>query len=183
VRGTSQPCGDLLAYPASRRTGAIGVLLLVLLLALQSGCGFRLRGAVDLPPGLQATYIQSVSPHSELVADLRRALQAAGAEVVAEPRQAEVVLHIRQEEVGRRVLSVDARGRARERELHYTVAYSLRDRTGRDLAEPRTVVLTRDYLFDETAVLGSEQEEAALVRDMQRQVTRQILQHLAAVGA
>jgi LPS-assembly lipoprotein len=162
---------------------AMLVLGLCAALLATAGCGFRMRGAVEVAPGLGPTYVQSVVPHSEFVADLRRSLRAARVPLAEESAQAEAVLRILQEERGRRVLSVGAEGKAREYELSYTVSFEVRDPAARELLPLQRMVQTRAYAFDEQEVLAAEHEEATLYRDMQRQAARQILQRLAAATA
>ncbi|MFA7095250.1 MAG: LPS assembly lipoprotein LptE [Gammaproteobacteria bacterium] len=144
------------------------------------GCGFRLRGSAELPATIDTLSIQAGNPYSELVANLRRALQSGGLSIVDDPKEADAVLRIRGESTGRRVQSISAGGKVREYELQYTVSFNATDREGRETVAPQTITLTRDYIFDETAVLGTGEEEALLYRDMRQQAVAQILRRLQA---
>ena len=77
------------------------------------------------------------------------------------------------------ILSLNSAGRVREFQLQYRYGFRLHDRSGRDLIEPATIVLTRDMSFDDAAVLAKEQEEALLWRDMEADLVQQILRRLA----
>ncbi len=145
-----------------------------------SGCGFHLREGAELPSSVRTLSVQAGNPYSELVGDLRRALQSSGVRIVDKPQEADAVVHILGENTGRRVVSVGSGGKVREYELLYTVAFNVTDRQGRETMAPQSIALSREYIFDETAVLGTAEEEALLYRDMQQQAVRQILQRMQA---
>lgn len=160
-----------------------GFLLAFACLALAAalpGCGFRLRGSAELPAAIDTLAIQASNPYSELVANLRRALQSGGLSIVDDPKEADAVLRIHGESTGRRVQSISSGGKVREYELQYTVSFNATDRAGRETVALQTITLTRDYIFDETAVLGTGEEEVLLYRDMRQQAVAQILRRLQA---
>lgn len=144
------------------------------------GCGFHLRGGAELPPSVQTLSVQAGNPYSELAGDLRRAFQSSGVRLVDEPREADAVVRILGENTGRRVVSVSSGGKVREYELLYTVTFNTTDGQGRETIAPQSITQNREYTFDETAVLGTAEEEALLYRDMQQQAVRQILQRVQA---
>lgn len=161
-------------------------LVLSLLLVLGS-CGFHLRGQYHLNPALQKTWIQAASQNSDLVRQLRRQLRASGVELVKSADQASAVLRLTDEKQQKRVLSVDANGRAREYQIIYSITVAVDgqgDGPGKDYSlAPESVSLTRDYLFDTEDVLGKGREEASLVKDMQQDVVRLILLKLEYGGS
>ena len=78
------------------------------------------------------------------------------------------------------VLSVDSQNRAREYTLKYSVSFSLKSK-GEWLIEDSNILRNRVLLFNPDAVLGTEQEEARIYRDMIRDASSQILLRLQAV--
>lgn len=180
--GKRQPAaGQRQANLTGRKNGWAGALLLACAATLVlPGCGFRLRGSAELPAAVGTISVQSANPYSELAGDLSRALQSGGIRIVDSPREADAVLRIRSENTGRRAVSISSGGKVREYELQYTVAFNVTDGQGKETVAPQSITLTRDYIFDETAVLGTAEEEALLYRDMQQQVVRQILQRMQA---
>ncbi|MHB1239101.1 MAG: LPS-assembly lipoprotein LptE [Gammaproteobacteria bacterium] len=174
-----------LAYAGSslssglRRGYRAAVIVAVLSLA---GCGFHLRGSNGtdrLPPQMARTYLQISSPYGPLAVELRRALQRNGAKISRSPLHATGVLAILQDSEGRRVLSVTPTGQDQEYELAYTVRFELRDAAGKVLVPPQTVQRTRDFLFDEAAVLGMDQEQEMLYSDMRHDIAQDIVRRLA----
>jgi len=152
---------------------------LLLLLSL-TACGFHLRGSVELPPALATMAVQDAKPATDIAPELRNALKNSGTQV---SETASMVLALKAEQYGKRVLSVDSSGRAQEYGLSYTVRFLLKgvgtesERETVWLAE-QTVTQTRDLRFDATAVLGAASEEAQLREEMRRDAVSQILRRL-----
>lgn len=145
--------------------------------ALAAGCGFHLRGAVEYPPAMAVTYIDATDRYTPFYHQLRAALRAGGVRLTGDPTRAGAVLRILRDESGQRVLSVSARNTPREFEVFYVVRYALQI-GGSEAIAPQELVLTRDYTYDETLVLGKGAESqvmrAALAADLVGLVTRQL---------
>ncbi len=143
---------------ASRLHSAIpglhGIAILLLTLTL-AACGFQLRGDYTLAPGLSPVYVDKAGPY-ELRAELRAQLRANGVALAKTASLAASSLKILSSSQGRRVLSVDVRGRAREYALDYTILYQFRY-NGKDSLE-RELKLSRDLLFDPDSVLAINTE-------------------------
>lgn len=151
---------------------------LLVLSSLVGSCGFQLRGDVQLAPGLSPLHIaDSGSP--ALRSEIRAMLRSSGVALARQPESAAAVLEIERASQSRRVLSVDAQGRAREYEVLYSVRYRVRRNDKPQLA--RTVRLSREILFDADSVLALDYETRSLYRDMQRDAARLILQQLQAL--
>ncbi|PCI20835.1 MAG: lipoprotein B transmembrane [Piscirickettsiaceae bacterium] len=154
-------------------------LLSVLIVSLFS-CGFKLRGAIDLPENLQKIFIEG-SQSSELVLDLKESL-AYSAQVVTDKADADAILTISREETKNRTLSVDSNGKIREAELQYSVVYSLTTPKGDIILNNETLLLVRDYINDENDVIGRSNESAVITRDLKRDAAQQILRRLQALN-
>ena len=155
-------------------------LFTLLLLLTLTACGFHLRGSVELPPELAAINVQDAKPTTDIAPALRSALKSSGVQV---SDTASMVLAIKAEQYGKRVLSVDSSGRAQEYGLSYTVRFLLKgvgaegENDAMWLAE-QTVTQTRDLRFDANAVLGTASEEEQLKAEMRRDAVSQILRRL-----
>jgi LPS-assembly lipoprotein len=150
-------------------------LCLVLVSATLAACGFHLRPGAELPPALQATYIESRSPYQGVARVLRGELKSAGASVVEDPQAATAILQLISERSQQRVLSVGSGGKASEYELFEEVTFALLDGQRQTLLEPQTLSMTRDMVFDETELLGKVAEGEDIRRQMQRRLARQIM--------
>jgi len=152
--------------------------IVVLFLAFISSCGFHLRGTYSLPAAMQTTYIVSSQANSGLVRRLKRSLKASNITISALPTDAAATLTLSQETRKKRIVSVDSNGRAREYALTYAVTFEVTKPADDFNIEPRTVRISRDFIFDSQAVLGNQREESQLYDDMQQDLVRLILQRL-----
>lgn len=137
-----------------------------------------MRGARELPPGMAQTYIQGASD-SPLVGYLKRILRDSSVHVTEHPATEAAVLKVRTSS-NRKVLSVDRNAKAQEYELQYSVTFSLSIPGVEQGIPEKTISMSRDYFFDRLAVLAVNEEEAVLVREMQRELAHMIVEQIAA---
>ena len=151
---------------------------LVLGLALAvAACGFRLRGAAELP--FQALYVPGANTGIGL--DLKRNIEAGtGAKVLDTPAGADAVLVFTQEAREKEILSLTSTGRVREFQLRYRVGFRVHDGKGANYVPPSVVQLTRDVTYNDAEILAKEAEEQLLFRDMQADMVQLIMRRLAA---
>lgn len=156
------------------------LIVLSFLAFLVSACGFHLRGVTPIPDAMQETYITGASDFSDLYIELRRGLERSGAQVVASAQTASATLSISGEQLDRRVLTVDAQGRASEYELNYSVSFELKNKAGLVLVPRQTVNQLRDYKFDPDNVLAKDTEEALLRKSLVTFAVSQIMRRIDA---
>ena len=183
MRAPSSSLSSGLLQSADRRawlrTAAAGGLTLAL-----AGCGFRLRGALQLP---FASLRSNLSEHSEIGRELRAQLQASGVQLV-EPATAgqlqtpaEVELTVLNEQRERAVVGITSIGQVRELQLRVRFKFRVRSGKGRDLIDDLELLQERDLSYDEALVLGKQAEEELLYREMQSDIVRQLMRRLAAL--
>jgi len=154
--------------------------LAVCWMALLSGCGYHLRGQATLPPALATPYLEAEDHYSPLYAALVTHLRAAGAQLATEPASASAVIHLQKDDTGRELLSVSARNTPGEYEVYYRVEYSV-TAAGGELLSRQQATLTRDFGYDENAVLAKEHEEQSLRTALADELAGLILRRLAAL--
>lgn len=163
--------------PRSRRR----LLIAALFAAPLAACGFRLRGARELP---FATIYLSSGADTALGAELARNIRAGtSTAIVADRSKADAVLEILNERREREILSVNAQGRAREYTLRLRLSFRVHDGKGRDFIPLTELAVVRDISYNEAQVLAKESEESLLYRDMQSDIVQQILRRLATAKA
>lgn len=149
----------------------------MLLALLVAGCGFQIQGALTIPPEMARTYISVDDKNSQFYRALREQLQAAGIDIVDSAAASAATLSITFDETDQRVLSVSARNVPTEYEVYYTIRYGIDD-GARNLLQPQTLTVTRNYTYDSRLVLGKAREEEllrkAIVEDLVRIVMKQI---------
>ena len=149
-------------------------------LTLLSGCGYHLRGQAPLPAALATPFLESADHYTPLYAALQARLRAAGAVLASDPAAASAVIHLQKDDTGREVLSVSARNTPGEFEVYYNVEYSVTG-GGSELLALQQVTLTRDFSYNETAVLAKEHEEDSLRTALADELAGLILRRLAAL--
>ena len=168
-RATTQPRA-VHPYAASGRSSFILAVTTLLL----ASCGFHLRGQADLP--FESMYIVG-SP--SFANQLARAVRAGSkTRVTTNPKDAEVTFQILNELRERSILSLSSTGRVQELQIRYRVSFRVYDKTGREYVAPNNIFLKRDLLYSDADVLGKEQEEALLYRDMQNDAVQQAMRRL-----
>jgi LPS-assembly lipoprotein len=149
-------------------------------LLLLAGCGFHLRGQTPLPAAVASPFVESEDPYSPLYAALDKRLRAAGATPAVDATTATAVIRLHVDDSGRELLSVTADNKPGEYEVYYVAEFSVSSGVT-ELLPRNQVRLTRDYGYDESAVLAKEHEEQSLRIALAGEVADLILRRLAAL--
>ena len=165
---------------AARRRLLVALFGLPAVVAL-GGCGFQLRGAVDIPPGLSPVHVRGPGLVGR---SIENRLVASGVATTPTPVNAGLVIDILSEDRSSRVVAVDSGGKALAYMLTYRVRFTAADAAGGRIIEPQE--LTLDRTFDDNpdaAVLGKEQETDIIYSDMADDAADQVMFRLrAALG-
>jgi LPS-assembly lipoprotein len=160
-----------------RRRGWVMLALAV----LASGCGYQLRGTGGVALDAGSVYVQG---RGSVANEVKRQLELSGTATAATATDAEYVVRLSNERYDRNVLSVSPRtGKVEEYEVVLRADYSIARAGGVPLVENEQASAQRDYVFDETAVLGKFEEERQIRDDLAQQVAYQILLRLQTVAA
>lgn len=151
------------------------------------GCGFALRGAPKF--AFESLRVQG-SDGTPVARELQQVLSDAGVRVFnsrlpasPEGETGQVVLTVITDQRERSVVGQTAAGQVRELQLRTRFRFRLATAQGAQLLDETELLLERDISYTETAALAKEAEEALQYRDMQRDITQQVMRRLAAVTA
>lgn len=159
----------------------IGIQSLVLLLVLViTGCGFHLRGAIELPALYERVYLVDKG-YSDIGKPLTDALKTAGTKIVSSPAEASSVVTLLSRGVQRKALNVGGK-QIKEYELQLDVAFVVQDHMGQQLSEQQTVSIMRNFRNDPNDVLGKDNEEALIRKEMNQAAVMQILRRMKAIA-
>jgi LPS-assembly lipoprotein len=151
--------------------------LLLLAAGLAAGCGFQLRGDVELSATMRTPYVEAADRYTPFYGELKSALVGAGAALSPSSQSASAIVHIHRDATGRRVLTISARNTPQEYEVFYTIEYSV-SAAGKEILPRQKLTLTRDYAYDDAAMLAKQHEEddirASLARELAALVTRRV---------
>ena len=154
-------------------------LFLAAFLALPA-CGFHLRGEAPLPAVMARPWIDTKDRYSPLYAALTQRLTAAGATLAPNSSDASAVLSLHLDDTGRELLSVTADNKPGEYEVYYAAEFSVSSGAA-ELLSRQQVKLTRQYGYDETAVLAKQHEEESLRDALAEEIADLIMRRLAAL--
>lgn len=157
-------------------------LLLLALLALLQGCGFQLRGgdtsSMEVPASIGPLLIQGLPQHDALRLDLEQRLIDSNIEITESAAEATSILRISERKRDRRTQTVDSKGKVLEYELQESLQFQLNDRTGNILVPMQSISANAIYTYQKQ-VLGGQQEENFLRKDLWRRLADQIMIRLS----
>ena len=139
--------------------------LMAILLA--AGCGFRLAGSGPLPAALARPYLELKDPYTDFSREFERELSGAGAKLQAVRDGATVSIEVTKDLVKQTTLAVSANNIPTLYELTYSVTFAVHG-GGKELMAPQTINVSKDYSFEENALLAKEHEADILREQMAR---------------
>jgi len=145
-----------------------------------TACGFHVRGTSNFPQGMTAVYIDAANRHSPFYSALTTRIRSSDLELKKYSSDADTIIRVLNEETGQRPLTVSARNVPREYEVFYIVDYAVQI-NGEDALAPQQLILTRNYTWDETEVLGKAREEEVLRRAIATDLVGLLVQQVSAV--
>lgn len=155
------------------------------ILLLPAACGFAPRGSVTGSSDVGAIYVdaQRDVPIATL---LKQKIQDQDFKLAPNRDEANILVRLTNEQQGQRVLSVQSEGKVSEFELrHATDMLVAKAEPGqRATYEPgakgNRVSVVREYTYDDTGVLGKEDEASILRREMRDELARNLLLRIIA---
>jgi len=159
----------------TRRLPRLIVLALSLVL---SGCGFHLRGMMDMPRWLNHVAIIVEQGHRDLAPYLAEYLQSYNLIVDAEPAEAQYWIIIEHDHFQQQITSVSSSATPRQYELTYTVQFKLVRAKGEEIIPTSAISVTRQATINSDRILGSNQEESLLLDEMRRDAAVQIMNRI-----
>ena len=146
-----------------------------------AACGFQPRGSF-----IRATELGSVFVDAErnlsLGEEVKEALVDSAFSLAANRDEAQILLRLTDESESERVVSITSNGRVSELELIHAVNMliaSSEDGETPPSYQPdqvfNRVEVTREYTYDETGVLGKDNEARILREEMKHDLVRQII--------
>lgn len=155
----------------------------VAVLTLLPGCGFHLRswaldesvGSLFVATGQGSAEINSAP--QDLARELTRALESAGTTLAEDRQSADLVVDILDERRLRRSVSVTERAQSAEYEVSRGVQYQLL-RGGEVLIEPSWLRVQRVLRLDRNNIVGSNEEQALLERELASELVQQIIRSI-----
>ncbi|MEX2476482.1 LPS assembly lipoprotein LptE [Marinobacter sp.] len=162
-------------HPA-RIASVAGCSLLSLALA---GCGFQLRGAPPVPPGLQPLAVSCVEQIPAELCDAVNKQLELGEIDLRSPEKADYLLRLRGFEQDRRASAITVQASAAEYTLRQTVRMDVLTRDELPLIAETSLNSSETYRYDDTNVLAKQREEEELRQQLYERLAQQIIFRLA----
>lgn len=148
-------------------------------------CGFHLRSwelgnAYESVGLVTQGGFRAARGGQEMESQLRAALVQTGVPVLASG--AELVLDLIASDEELRTASVSGSARTAEYELIQRVRFAVRTADGNYLAQPATARATRRYFLDRGNLVGSNEEQALLRRELRAELVQRIMRVLNTVS-
>lgn len=149
------------------------------LVTLLGGCGFHLRGAVEIPPQLTPMFIQA-NGGSPVAGAIKDQLRANPTLLTNSVSDAKLILRILSEGRSSWVAAVDSNGKALAYELHYQVRFDAVGPDGKERVPTQTLDLVRTFDNPDVEVLGKQLEEEMIYNDFAVDAADRVLMRLRA---
>ena len=156
----------------------IVAILLVLLLA---GCGFQLRGLQESGALPERVFVDAPG-FSPVAEPLKRTLRGAETQLVDSKETAVVAVRVSGDDWESRTLALNNRSTLREILLTYRVSVEISQSGVAAKPVRENLQTSREYSFDSSGVLGSSDQEEALLNEMRRELVQSILFSIARTG-
>jgi LPS-assembly lipoprotein len=164
--------------PPRRRALRAALPLAAAAMPVLAGCGFKLRGATELP---FQTFHSSLPQASILGGELRRALRINGATIVDRRDDAQARFDLLGESFEREITALSTSGRPREFQLRLRLRWQVKDAAERDLIPANEMVLRRQITVLDNQGVANQDEEDLLLRDMRTDAVQQIVRRLGTI--
>jgi LPS-assembly lipoprotein len=144
-----------------------------------SACGFHLRGMIDIPTWLEAVSVVNESDNRDLVNLLSAQLEGYKIKVNEDPTKSNYWIIINNSILNQQIISIGSSTTPRQYQLTLETHFTLKSRDGRIIKPTQTVTSSRQFTSNNDRILGSNEEEALLVKEMRQDTVGQIINRLS----
>jgi LPS-assembly lipoprotein len=170
--------GFTMKYASRPKRASLPLLLCLLSVTLLlQGCGFHLQGSQQLTHTLANARLVARDSQTDFYSALRASLQRSGAQLDG-PIEGAASIKIIDDEATEKVLTVSARNIPTAFLLSYKVQFSV-EYQGREILPAESHTVTREFSFDETAVLAKEREREVLQQALADDLAALVMRRLA----
>lgn len=153
-------------------------LFLILLVSIISGCGFHLRGNVNLGDSFKQMYVASDNPYGVITLQLKQILGHSGVDLEDNPGPQIITLSLKNERYRTTTFSQSASAKTTQYTLILDLDYTLTNNKGDILYGPKTISTQANYTVNQDAVLTTSTQEDITRTSLQRQAVYLLLQQL-----
>ena len=150
-----------------------------LALSVLSACGFKLRGAINLP---YKYAMLNGAMTLELKQGLTRAIEVgSNVKMTTNSKDADLIINILQDQATQQILTYNISGQITSYRLIMVVKFNVSNKDGEELIPDSDVYMMRDMDFSISSPLAAEMMTAELNTSMRADIINQILRRIAAL--
>jgi len=161
-----------------KRMNVFARCLSIAMLAALAGCGFHLRGNINLSSSLSRVRVTSSDPGGPLKANIEDTLRRSGATIEVNPGDGIAEIKMTGVASSTNVGSVGTNARVNEFVMVYHVDLEITDGQGKVILPKQPIELNRRFTFDQTQAIATGAEQEQIQREMVRDVTQAIVRKI-----
>jgi LPS-assembly lipoprotein len=143
-----------------------------------TGCGFKMRGALDIPQYLTKLYISPNTPNEPLQNLLRARLKQHGVQIAAEPKDDITRLDLGTATTSETVLAAGSSGEVQRFKLTMNVSYTLIVKGKNGFSSTRTITRSRELNRSNNMLLSNEGQEYLVKKELLDETVNEILRQI-----
>jgi len=147
------------------------------------GCGYHLRGKVDLPERARVVKLTGIAPGQPFSQEFTELLMFAGGRVTLNQVEAGSVFHVIHGVHQRRQISLSKAGKANGFNLSYRLEYEITTPKGEVILPREELEVSRQYYVDIRFPLGQGEQETLMRSEMEREAAQILMRRLRSTVA
>lgn len=159
------------------------VVLIFVITAFLTGCGFHLREAFLLPAEYTPVSIEAPRKYREFGSILEQEIRRANIPMANSSQNAKLLVKLSNVDEREDLLTASATGSPLERKLILRARVNWENPQGEDVIESEEFTLQRTFVYDDTAVLAKSREAQNLMRELERELSRRIILRMRQLGS
>jgi outer membrane lipopolysaccharide assembly protein LptE/RlpB len=156
---------------------------IVLACLLLVSCGFQRSPLPHFPLSMTPLALDIVSPYDVLSKKLQNRFKRQGISIRIGYLEDHYVLHIKENPIKERILTIATNTRIRQVELNYSIQYSLTSPVHETIIEPRTIEIIRIHNENLDNLLGTHHDRVLLEEEMKNEVINLLLYQMNSQSA
>ncbi len=153
-------------------------LLSALIFVSLQGCGFKLRGNLEIPTYLKTVYITPYELYEPLQHELRSRLRQADVKVVDSAIKNVTTLEISRPSTSEQVLAYGSSGEVQRLKISILVTYKLTIHGKNVEQTQRTITRTREINRNNNMLLSNEEEQRVVKHELVGEVVTELLRQV-----
>jgi outer membrane lipopolysaccharide assembly protein LptE/RlpB len=153
------------------------IMVLGLMLATLSACGFQPRGSYAIPDSIGTVKVSNVDSYSALTDGLQSMLNRSNSNKASGDANS-AKLKIYSESWATTPLSIDQFAQVREYITRYSVQFDMVAADGSVLVPMQKIDLSREYTYDINVAIGNPAEQEVIQRELRRDMQAAIMRRM-----